>query len=111
MKDYILRAKIEEKDEFKKWMTEIPVLSFPSNWKVKIIPPFHGAIVRFLVFDQEEKQRVSVYLDCYDRLGYFGEPYWEIHPYDNDVYRIKMQDADELLKRIQEILDGTDNYS
>ena len=85
-------------NEVEKWVKDIPEISFPSWWKVKIIPPFGGALVRFIV--TRGKAEVSVYLDGYDRLGYYGSPYWEVYPVSGDVERVYMNDVDVLLKVI-----------
>ena len=77
--------------------------STASSVPSKIIPPFAGAIVRFMI-DKGDKH-VSVYLDCYDNLGCFGSPYWEIYPYEEDVYRTSMENVDDLMLRIGQILD------
>jgi hypothetical protein len=100
--DYISRAKVEQEEEWREWIDKIPPLKFKRNWTVRVIPPFAGAIARFIV--ETEKGRVSVYLDCYEKLGYFGEPYWEIYPYNGDVYRVKMASADELISAISKSL-------
>ena len=97
------RYDLERKEEWKKWVKEIPAIEFKSDWKVKIIPPFAGAIVRFYI-DKGDKH-ISVYLDCFDNLGCVGEPYWEIFPYKDDVARILMNDVDELVSLISEVLD------
>lgn len=94
---------IEENDCFREWAMKIPPLHFKPEWKVTIIPPFGGAIVRFHV-EYEEKE-ISCYLDCYDRLGYFGGPYWEIYPYKDDVYRFALEDTDLLIEKITEELE------
>lgn len=90
----------EEIMEYEKWIKEIPFIKFDSDWEVKIIPPLFGAVVRFQV--QKGESIVSVYLDCYDTLGFFGQPYWEVYPYDGDVYRCEMNNTEELLKAIRE---------
>ena len=92
------RSKLERTEEWRKWMMEIPALSFPADVKVAIIPPFAGAIARFIASKGENS--VSVYLDCYDSLGCYGEPYWEIYPYEEDVYRCAMNEADKLMEAI-----------
>lgn len=84
--------------EYMKWVNEIPNISFPSDYKVKIIPAFGGAVVRFRV--EKNGKSVSVYLDCYDNLGCYGEPYWEVYPYDNDVFRCGMNNTKELMNAI-----------
>ena len=66
--------------ESQKWTKEIPNINFHEEWDIKITPPFGGAVVRFRVND-----RVSVYLDCYNRLGVWDGPYWEIYPVNDDV--------------------------
>lgn len=93
---------IENVFEWRKWIEKIPYIQFPEHWLVEIIPPFGGAIVRFWVRHKDnEKVEVSVYLDCYDMLGCVGEPYWEVYPYDGDVYRCKMDNITELLEAIE----------
>lgn len=67
--------------------------------EVQISPPFSGAVVRFRV--KKDKAEVSIYLDCYDRLGFYGEPYWEVHPHEGDVYRCDMADTESLLNAIK----------
>ncbi len=92
--------------EHTKWIEKIPYISFPSEWQVQVIPPFGGAIVRFRIKHPNENY-VSVYLDGYDLLGIYYteengfEPYWEICPYEDDVYRCKMNDTNELLEAIK----------
>ena len=59
--------------EWEKWTKEIPYINFPERFEVKIIPPFTGAVIRFLVRDKEyPSASVSVYLDCYEILGIYG---------------------------------------
>jgi len=100
---------LERKMEWDKWREEIPCLRFPAHWEVRIVPPFAGAVVRFLV-KKNEKERISVYLDCYSHLGCYEEldsiiPYWEIYPYKENTFRCAMQETDKLLAAIQEALD------
>jgi len=98
--------KATELGEWYKWIDKIPFIQLPNYLQIKIIPPFSGAIVRFGVCDiNNPESYVSVYLDCYDLLGWFDEPYWEIYPYENDVYRIEMNDADGLVKAIKYSID------
>lgn len=96
---------LDNKMEWRKWMKEIPYIQFPSDLKVKAIPAFGGAIIRYQVADLEEKASVSIYLDCYDILGLVGEPYWEIYPHDGDTYRVLMNDTEELVLRIKEAIE------
>lgn len=95
----------DQKMESRKWSEEIPFINFPNDWKIKIIPPFAGAVVRFRI--EKNNAAVSVYLDCYDHLGCYGEPYWEIYPYNEDTFRCDMKDTDSLLKAIEETLNNT----
>ena len=64
--------KIEHEEDWRGWVDKIPFLKFPISVEWKVIPPFVGAIARFLV--RVNGKTVSVYLDCYDRLGVFGAP-------------------------------------
>lgn len=98
-----LSLKLEKSDEWMNWINKIPFINFPKEWNIQIIPPFSGAIIRFRVNKKiEDKDNyVSVYLDCYNRLACYGEPYWEIYPYEGDVFRCGMNDIDALLKAIE----------
>ena len=101
----VARHEMEKNEEWHKWCKEIPALSFQNDWNVTVIPPFGGAIVRFVVSSKESGGRVSVYLDCFDRLGCCGAPYWEIYPYDDDVARYEMADAQGLISGIASSLE------
>ena len=98
MENYRLPYEYEEMMEHRKWMKEIPYIQFPSDWNVQITPPFAGAVVRFRV--QKNNAEVSVYLDCYDRLGCYGSPYWEVYPHEEDVFRCDISDTESLLNAI-----------
>ena len=81
MTDTILeRSVIESKEEWRsKWVKEIPYLHFDADWEVKIIPPFAGALARFIV--KKGDKAVSVYFDGYSQLGFM---------YDENDNPIKM---------------------
>lgn len=90
----------------KEWGTKIPHIKFPSHWLVQILPPFGGAVVRFSACTREEWLSVSVYLDCYNNLGAYNGPYWEIHPgTKDDIERFAMNDVDGLLNAINKVLE------
>lgn len=98
-----IRYEYEELMEHKKWIEEIPGLIFSEDWEVQIIPPFAGAVIRFRI--KCGKAWVSVYLDCYDNLGICGEPYWEIYPYFDDIFRCSMKDTERLLSAINDSIE------
>lgn len=95
-----LSAALEQEDEWRKWTVEIPYINWPSDWEVKAIPPMTGAIIRYRIKHQDDS--ISVYLDCYDRLGAFGEPYWEVYPIGGDTGRCAMNDTDRLIELVKE---------
>lgn len=93
--------------EAMKWTKEIPFIDFPRHWAVKITPNSVGSVVRFRVKHKQrmsEPQDISVYLDCYDMLGYYGEPYWEVYPCDGDTWRVAMNDTKGLVEAINRSL-------
>lgn len=102
----MLSVKMEEAYEWRKWMGEIPYINFPENFLVLIVPPFGSAVVRFWVRDKNiPDSHVSVYLDCYDELGYMGRPYWEIYPFkDGEPERYLMNDVDGLIEGLKAAL-------
>ena len=105
MENYRLLSEYDVVMESSKWMKEIPYIKFKKEWLVKVVPPFAGAVCRFFIKNSEEQEgHVSVYLDCYDKLGFVGEPYWEIYPVDDDCYRVMMNDTKELIDIIEKSL-------
>ena len=94
---------VAEKLKFREFVEQMPFLKFPKNWEVAIIPPFGGALVRFLVrIKGDENNTISVYFDAHEMLGYYeGKPYWEIYPdEDGDVSRFPLDDKEGLIKGI-----------
>jgi hypothetical protein len=82
--------------EWDKWREAIPFIQWPNDWKVKAIPPTHTGVIRYLV-QTTKCDRVSIYLDCYDMVGFEGHPYWEVYPVDGDCERCSMSDTRKLL--------------
>lgn len=100
---------------WRQWNHIIPVLDFPEHWVVKIIPPFGGAIIRFVAAYRDNLEHpVSVYLDGYNELGIWsskltGDPnhdaYWEIYPDVNgDNARFAFEDILSLFEAIEKSL-------
>lgn len=96
------RCKIEETEGWREWVKKVPEITFRPEWAVKVIPPFSGAMVRFVV--RLGENTASVYLDCHNALGYFDGPYWEVYPVDEDVGRVAMDDVAGLLDLIDRAL-------
>lgn len=102
VKDMQSRSYIESRDEWRKWSGQIPAIPMRPDWSFKPLPPFAGAVARFNICIGEAW--VSVYLDCYDKLGWVGEPYWEVYPVQGDTRRVLMNDVEELANVIDEAL-------
>ena len=43
------RYKIEAEEKWREWSGKVPAIKFDAGWCVKVIPPFAGAMARFLV--------------------------------------------------------------
>ena len=98
---------IQQKHEWHKWVMEIPYISFPAEWEVRVIPPFGGTIARFWVRPKgNEKIHCSVFLDCYNVWlppEAPNEPYWEVHPHHGtSSFCCKMHDTEALINAIRE---------
>ena len=104
---YFNRLEIEREEDWQKISSEIPYLSFPSHWKVKIIPPSGGALARFLILKDNTKpngESLSVYLDWFSRLGCMKNPYWELYPdSDGDCSRFALEETEALIAAIKEV--------
>jgi hypothetical protein len=100
----IKRFEVERDEKWLELSGTIPYLNFKNDWNVSITPPFGGAIARFRV--KYKEKFISVYLDCFDSLGYMGEPYWEIYPVGDDetTARFLINETDELISAIDEEL-------
>ena len=84
---------------------KIPTIKFKGEWDVKIIPPFCMADARFIVYKGDKS--VSIYLDMFDNLGCFGEPYWEIYPNaEGTNERFAIEETKDLEKAICDVLDN-----
>ena len=101
------RWDIEYDEEWREISNEAPWLTFKSDWKVKVIPPWAGAMARFVV--EKNGKSVSVYYDVYDRLGFYGEPYFEAYPIYGDTQRYGRDEVDTMMKDIDEELNRKDD--
>lgn len=97
-------AQHEQKMGFLDWSRRIPKLTFHSSWEVKIIPPFGGAMVRFVAYKGD--LQCSVYLDCHSNLGAVNEPYWEAYPFQEDTFRCMLDETEKLMFVLSCVLNG-----
>ena len=105
--DYLRdRWYVENIEEWEKVSWDVPYLSFRSDWRVKIIPPCGGAMARFVV--EKNGKTVSVYYDVYNRLGYYGEPYFEAYPINGEAARYSRSKVDDMINDIEKELNQYD---
>jgi len=97
------RYDVERDEKWREWIKKIPAIQFKPEWRVKVIPPFGGAMARFLV--EHNGLTTSVYLDVYETLGCHERPYWEVYPVGDDTGRVAMEDVDGLVRLIEESFD------
>lgn len=105
---YMTRAQVERAEDWRAAVDAMPFLSFPPGLEVAVIPPFGGAMARFMV--RRGAATVSVYADFHDALGCYGEPYWEIHPDPTleDCDRFDLANIAALMTAIVASLDAQD---
>lgn len=107
------RIEIENEERWRYWCEAIPYLHFDSDWVVKVIPPFGGALSRFVV--KKGNKSVSVYFEASCNLGWYADkhgnplPYFEIYPYENDVKRYGIDQTEQMIADIRKVLNGEDN--
>lgn len=105
----IKRGEVERDEEWKKWCDKIPAIQFDSAWKVRVIPPFLGALARFWI--EHNNKSVSVYFDGFSRLGWMVDsnddpvPYYEMYDGD-DCTRYYLDETDEMMADIRRVLNG-----
>lgn len=103
------RLEIERLCEWEKLATEIPYISFPADWEIRIVPPLRGVVVRFQV-RQKSKPYSPVSVVLHEAVSFGGmteKPYWEVYPLtsntDEEAFeRIALNDVQDLLSAIQE---------
>jgi len=87
--------------EWDKWRQEIPYIKFKRDWEVRAIPPVICGIIRYNIRHTKiENSFVSIYLDCYDLVGFYGGPYWEVYPVGGDCERVGIMDTESLIKAV-----------
>ena len=95
---FMLLNRMREIFEWDKWKKEIPYINFDTDWLVKAIPPEVNGIIRYwLKHKYISGSHVSVYLDCYDLLGFVGEPYWVVCPIEGDTERYLLHETHDLI--------------
>jgi hypothetical protein len=96
--------KAEDWDGILKALCALTAIQLPEGVGFIPIPPFGAAVARFLV--RRGKAEVSVYLDWYEALGFFGAPHWEIYPdTDDNNMRFALHDTAGLTAAIVASLD------
>lgn len=99
IKTITTRYLIEDAQDWRGEINNIPFIKFPKDWEIQVIPPFGDAVVRFRVKLPDDTYK-SVYLDSRMSLGYMEEPYWEVYPVYGDTERCYMNDIAGLLRII-----------
>lgn len=104
----------------KRWRKEIPYISWPNEWEVKIIPAMAALFRGIVRLKADHSRLVSFYLDGYanlgcmykDRLMKTPEPYWEIYNISEPVEinedegpeRYLMNEVDKMIEGIRNML-------
>lgn len=97
-----LRFDVENNEQWREWVDKIPYLTFPPGVEVKIIPPFAGAMARFIV--KKSDIEISVFLDCLDSIQSMGFPYWEMYTDNRYSHRFPLHKVDDLMDKISQEL-------
>lgn len=112
MGTFLKRLEVEKAENWRDIVSQVPYIAFPYSWKVAIVPPFAGAVARFLIRREAINEKgektfasVSVYLDWHSQLGSVQEPYYELYPAKNgDTDRFLLNDTDAMIEAIEAAL-------
>lgn len=94
------RIALEKEQGWDKSNINIPFISFPSDWQIKIMMPTANATIR-LVVKLPDGRTKSVYFDDKNALGSMDKPYFEVYPVERDVERFYADEIEGLLAAIQ----------
>lgn len=104
-KQHPSRYDVEHREGWKELIADTPYLTFNPEWRVRIIPPFCGAMVRFTI-----NEDISIYLDSLNALGIVGKPYWEVYcdaQMEKGPERFLLDETDQILVLIDSLVKGT----
>lgn len=104
MQDFELtktRIAIERVEEWEKF-TSLPRIALPADIAMQMMPATVGAMARIVLWKGD--QRLSIYFDTLDRLGFVGQPYYELYPnLDGDTSRYLVGEEDQMAAEIARI--------
>ena len=103
MDNLLSRCNLERVEKWRDWIDKLPTIPLDTSiCRIKVIPPFGGALIRFRVYPMDTDEiSVSVYLDVNQSLGIWDGPYWEIYPAtNNDTKRFELEDVEHMCKEI-----------
>ncbi len=97
--EVVSRAKLEERERWQEIVEKMPYFELREGWQIAVIPPTVGAVARFRI--KQDKGHVSIYADWYEKLGYFGQPHWEIYPNkEGDNERFAINDTVDMIEAV-----------
>ena len=105
----LMLSKVEQMHDFRGWSHKLPAFHFDKEWDVKIIPPFSGAVIRFVI-DYNGKH-VSVYFDAYSELGWMYDdneepiPYFEYYD-GEETHRYWLDESEQMMNDIRNFLNS-----
>lgn len=94
---------LERALDYGRWMKELPFFTVPEGFKIKVVPPWHGAVIRFWIQKDDAvdmENSVSVYFDSMNVLGSMSQPYWEAYPIDDDCRRYFVGEEEKMMSDI-----------
>ena len=105
----LMLAQIERIWNYRGCATKLPAFHFDKEWDVLIVPPFAGAIIRFVI--SYNGKYVSVYFDAYSELGWMYDkneqpiPYFEYYD-GEDTYRYLINESEQMMNDIRNFLNN-----
>lgn len=95
------RIHIEDAEAWHWWADQMPPLQFPAHWRLTIMPPYGGTLLRFNIASGDRLVSVTLAVS----RDFEGGAFWEVDTIIGDAYRCALLDTAKLMATLTKALD------